>query len=282
MYTINDLLTVMSRLREPVYGCPWDQVQTYKTIAPSTLEEAYEVVDAIEQNDTQQIKEELGDLLFQVIFYSELGKEENAFTFQKVVADLTAKLIRRHPHVFPDNSLDSRISPAVSQEERRDMEAKIKQSWEENKQRERQSKGHTSVMDDVPLAFPSLVRASKLQKRAASVGFDWSDSDGVFAKLAEELDELSDAIKAQNTLAVEDELGDVLFTVVNLARHLKVDAETACRKASQKFEARFRVMEAEALTEGVSLSSLDESLLDARWEQAKQYLLHVNQQDIVK
>ena len=273
MTAINDLLTVMARLREPDYGCPWDQVQTYRSIAPSTLEEAYEVVDAIEQGDSQQLKEELGDLLFQVIFYSELGKEEQVFTFEQIVSDLTSKLIRRHPHVFPKGTLESRISPSVTPENRRAMEREIKQSWEATKQQEREAKGCHSVMDDVPIAFPSLLRAQKLQKRAASVGFDWSDIDGVFQKLNEEMAELAEARESNDLAAVEDELGDVMFTLVNLARHLKVDAETACRKSSQKFEARFRVMEAQALSDNVELSSLEERALDARWEMAKRKLM---------
>jgi nucleoside triphosphate diphosphatase len=277
MTAINDLLTVMARLREPDYGCPWDQVQTYRSIAPSTLEEAYEVVDAIEQGDSQQLKEELGDLLFQVIFYSEIGKEDQAFTFDDIAAELTAKLIRRHPHVFPEGTLESRISPSVTPENRRAMEREIKQSWEATKQQEREAKGCHSVMDDVPIAFPGLLRAQKLQKRAASVGFDWSDINGVYQKLSEEVDELKEELKtagqANNLAAIEDELGDVMFTLVNLARHLKIDAETACRKSSQKFESRFRIMESQALSDNVKLSSLEEQALDARWEIAKRKLM---------
>lgn len=270
------LLILMARLREPVYGCPWDQVQTYASIAPSTLEEAYEVVDAIEQGDKQQLKEELGDLLFQVIFYSELAKEEQSFTFTDIVVSLTDKLIRRHPHVFPDGTLESRISESVSAAERHAMEGAIKQSWEKTKQSERDVKGYRSVVDDVPLALASLVRATKLQKRAASVGFDWSDSQAVHDKLAEEITELIEATKTGDKDAIEDELGDVLFTVVNLARHLKVDSETACRRASQKFETRFRWVEAQAKREGVNLSDLDEAALDQRWQAAKATLLKQN------
>jgi ATP diphosphatase len=277
MTAINDLLTVMTRLRELEYGCPWDQVQTYRSIAPSTLEEAYEVVDAIEQGDSQQLKEELGDLLFQVIFYSELGKEEQAFTFEQIVTDLTAKLIRRHPHVFPEGTLESRISPSVTSEDRRVMELGIKQAWEATKQQERNAKGCSSVMDDVPIAFPSLLRAQKLQKRAANVGFDWPEINGVYQKLSEEMaelhQELNKARLSNNVAAIEDELGDVMFTLVNLARHLKIDAETACRKSSQKFESRFRIMESQALSDGVELSSLEEQALDTRWENAKRQLM---------
>lgn len=274
--SLERLLTLMARLREPVYGCPWDQVQTYRSIAPSTLEEAYEVVDAIEQDDRQQLKEELGDLLFQVVFYSELAKEEHAFTFDDIVVSLTDKLIRRHPHVFPEGTLESRISPSVSRHERDAMEATIKQTWEKTKQRERDAKGYSSVMDDVPVALASLVRAAKLQKRAASLGFDWSDGEAVHRKLAEEIDELIVATQAQDHDAIEDELGDVLFTVVNLARHLKVDAETACRRASGKFETRFRWVEKQAGLDGVDLATLDEPELDRRWQAAKLALKEKN------
>jgi len=267
----------MARLREPVYGCPWDQVQTYSSIASSTLEEAYEVVDAIEQGDKQQLKEELGDLLFQVIFYSQLAKEDQAFTFDEIVTELTAKLIRRHPHVFPDGTLASRISPSASNSalhaERQAAEQTIKQEWEKTKQRERDAKGYTSVMDDVPVALASLVRATKLQKRAASVGFDWSNIESVYAKLAEEIDELNAATQSGDTSAIQDELGDVIFSVVNLARHLKVDAEAACRQSSRKFEDRFRLVESQAQGEHVDLSSLNEEELDRRWQIAKTQLL---------
>ncbi|MFT6103433.1 MAG: ATP diphosphatase [Granulosicoccus sp.] len=274
---INELLTLMARLREPVYGCPWDQVQTYSSIAPSTLEEAYEVVDAIEQGDKQQLKEELGDLLFQVIFYSQLAKEEQAFTFDEIVTELTAKLIRRHPHVFPDGTLASRISFSASNSalhaERQAAEQAIKQEWEKTKQRERDAKGYTSVMDDVPVALASLVRATKLQKRAASVGFDWSNIDSVYVKLTEEIGELKAATQSGDVSAIQDELGDVVFTVVNLARHLKVDAETACRQSSRKFEDRFRLVESQAQVEPVNLSSLNEEELDRRWQIAKAQML---------
>jgi ATP diphosphatase len=278
---INELLTLMARVREPVYGCPWDQVQTYSSIAPSTLEEAYEVVDSIEQGDKLQLKEELGDLLFQVIFYSQLAKEEQAFTFDEIVTELTAKLIRRHPHVFPDGTLASRISPLMSNSvsnsvlntERQAAEQAIKQEWEKTKQRERDAKGYTSVMDDVPVALASLVRATKLQKRAASVGFDWSTIESVYAKLTEEIGELKAATQSGDVSAIQDELGDVVFTVVNLARHLKVDAETACRQSSRKFEDRFRLVESQAQVEHVDLSSLNEEELDRRWQIVKVQLL---------
>lgn len=271
-YSLDDLLYLMSRLREPVYGCPWDQVQSYKTIAPSTLEEAYEVVDAIEQGDTKQLSEELGDLLFQVIFYSELGREEQAFDFPFIVSELTAKLIRRHPHVFPEGTLESRISPTISDQERSEIEAEIKSSWEAIKQKEREQKGYTSILDDVPLAFPAVARAAKLQKRASSVGFDWKSSEGVYDKLSEEIAELKEAQLQGDKAHIEDELGDVLFTVINLSRHLKVNPESALRRANHKFEQRFRLMEQQLEHSQSEFAQMSEDELEGCWQQAKQDL----------
>lgn len=275
-YTVEDLLTLMARLREPHYGCPWDQVQTYQTIAPSTLEEAYEVVDAIEKEDYQQLKEELGDFLFQVIFYSQLGAEDGKFTFDEIVSNLVDKLIRRHPHVFPEGTLSSRISSETTPEERAASEANIKASWEAIKKKEREEKGHTSILDDVPINFPALTRAAKLQKRASSIGFDWKHIDGVYDKIQEEIAELKQAQVAGNKCDIEDELGDVLFSVVNLSRHLKIDSETALRRASQKFEQRFRIVEDGAIAEGVDMSDLSEEQLDILWENAKNSLKSIN------
>lgn len=269
MYTIDDLFTLMARLRDPNDGCPWDQVQTYQSIAPSTLEEAYEVVDAIEQGDKQQLREELGDLLFQVVFYSELGKEEEIFNFKEIVSDLVEKLIRRHPHVFPEGTLESRISPNISNNERMAAEEKIKASWEAIKKQERDEKGHQSILDDIPATFPASLRAVKLQKRAASVGFDWESDEGVYEKLDEELSELREAQLCGDKKAIEDEMGDLLFTVINLSRHLKIDPETALRKSNHKFEQRFRIMEAQAAVEKREFSALDKEELQNRWEMAK-------------
>lgn len=269
-YTISDLKTLMARLREPVYGCPWDQVQSYQSIAPSTLEEAYEVVDAIEQGSPQQLKEELGDLLFQVIFYSQIGSEEGEFHFDGIVSSLTAKLIRRHPHVFPEGTLASRIDSALVGSD--DREAMIKASWEMIKQEERQQKGQVGLLDDVPLAFPALPRAAKLQKRAARIGFDWPDTKGVYDKIAEELDELKAAERNQDADNTEEELGDLLFTIVNLSRHLKVDPESALRRANQKFEARFKVIESVAKAENKVLDGSEKipaDILEQWWLKAK-------------
>jgi len=269
-YTIADLKTLMARLREPVYGCPWDQVQSYQTIAPSTLEEAYEVVDAIEQGSPQQLKEELGDLLFQVIFYSQIGTEEGVFDFDGIVSDLVAKLVRRHPHVFPQGTLESRIDPATLASD--DREAMIKASWEMIKNEERQQKGQMGLLDDVPVAFPALPRAAKLQKRTSRIGFDWPSTAGVYSKLDEEINELKAAEQNQDADNIEEELGDLLFTVVNLSRHLKVDPESALRRANQKFEARFKVIEQIASAKETPLDGSEKisaDVLEQWWSEAK-------------
>jgi nucleoside triphosphate diphosphatase len=236
-HSIDDLLYLMGRLRDPETGCPWDIKQDYASIAPSTLEEAYEVVDAIEKQDFVHLKEELGDLLFQVIFYSQLGVEEGRFDFASVVSDLVVKLVRRHPHVFPDGTLQSRI------DNRHTLPADVKARWEQLKQQERAEKGAHSLLADVPLNLPSLSRAAKLQKRAASVGFDWESVQGPIAKVREELLEVEEALTHRDSEAIEEELGDLLFSVVNISRYLKIDPEQALRKANRKFEHRFNFIE---------------------------------------
>lgn len=260
-YTIDDLLYLMARLRDPHTGCPWDIKQTYASIAPSTIEEAYEVVDAIEKQDFAHLKEELGDLLFQVIFYSQLGREEQRFEFTDVVSALVAKLIRRHPHVFPDGSLHSRV-------EHRDLlPGDVKQRWEAIKQQEREQKGRYGVLDDVPVNLPALTRATKLQKRAAGVGFDWDNVQGPIAKVREELVEVEAALAAQDEAAIAEELGDLLFAVVNITRYLKLDAETVLRAANSKFERRFQYMEAHSPTPVAEASM---AVLNSLWDAAKQ------------
>jgi ATP diphosphatase len=260
-YTIDDLLYLMARLRDPESGCPWDIKQDYASIAPSTLEEAYEVVDAIEKQDFVHLKEELGDLLFQVIFYSQIGTEEQRFDFAGVVSDLTAKLIRRHPHVFPEGTLESRV------ENRHTLPADVKARWEQIKQQERAEKGATGLLADVPLNLPSLSRAAKLQKRAASVGFDWDDVYGPIAKVREELLEVEAELDSGDQQALEEELGDLLFAVVNIARYQKIDPEQALRRANQKFEQRFHYIETH-LDKPLSESTIDE--MNLLWDEAKQ------------
>jgi len=261
----------MKRLRDPKTGCPWDIQQNYMSITPSTLEEAYEVVDAIERGDFDHLREELGDLLFQVVFYSEMASEENRWAFDDVVHTLTDKLIRRHPHVFPDGRLNSERSC-----DRRITDEDIKGNWESIKQAERESKGKKRLLDDIPQALPALRRAEKIQKRAAKVGFDWSSTDKVLDKLNEEVGELNDAMKLSSQLnqsvghqSVEEELGDVLFTCVNLARHLKLDAEQLLRTSNRKFEKRFGYIEDRIIDSGKEVNQASLAEMDELWNQAK-------------
>lgn len=267
MYKLDDLLQLMARLRHPEHGCPWDLKQSYASIVPYTLEEAYEVADAIERGDFDHLPGELGDLLFQVVYYSQLATEEGRFGFAEVVDGITAKLIRRHPHVFPDGDLYA--APDAARLE----EAAAKQRWEELKAEERAAKAEApeqlSLLDDVPQTLPALSRAAKLQKRAAQVGFDWPEALPVLDKVREELDEVLEAMSENDPQAIAEELGDLLFAVANLARHLKVEPEAALRAANGKFERRFRFIE-QALREAgrpIENCSLDE--LDALWGEAK-------------
>lgn len=255
------LLDIMSRLRDPQHGCPWDLRQDFRSIVPYTVEETYELVDAIDEGDVEQIREELGDVLFQVVFYAQLASEQGLFDFQEVVAGISSKLIRRHPHVFGDSA-----ASAIGQNP---TEVDVKENWERAKQAERQQKQRNAILDDVPRALPSLSRAQKLQKRAARVGFDWLGADGVWEKIEEEIAELREAIASDSDAAIEAELGDVLIAVVNLARHLGVDAETAARRANGRFESRFRLMEQAAQEDGVALKDETMTQLERRWQQAK-------------
>lgn len=268
-YQLDDLLTLMARLRDPETGCPWDIKQTFASIVPSTLEEAYEVADAIETENWPHLKEELGDLLFQVIFYSQLGREKDYFHFGEVVHELVAKLLRRHPHVFPDGTLESRID--IGESSQTNDEAAIKANWEATKQAEREGKGQQGILSDVPKGLPGLTRAAKLQKRASNVGFDWPDISGVLEKLEEEIGELKEQIQKNDQCQeqIAAEMGDVLFSCVNLARHLKVDSEAAIRKTNSKFEQRFGYVESQLNAKGKSFadSSLEE--MDSLWDEAK-------------
>ena len=252
---MQDLLAIMRRLRDPDTGCPWDIEQNFDSIAPYTLEEAYEVVDAIQRRAPQDLRDELGDLLFQVVYHAQMASERDWFDFSEVVTAISDKLIRRHPHVFADAD----INDAEQQS----------QAWETFKAGERQSLDDDSVLAGVPLALPALVRAQKLQARAARVGFDWHQIPAVLDKLQEELDELKAACENAEPLPRQhEELGDLLFSCVNLARHLQADAETLTRHASQKFETRFRWMESLTDSEhGLEALSADE--LEALWRQAK-------------
>ncbi|PKF72055.1 nucleoside triphosphate pyrophosphohydrolase [Pseudomonas fluvialis] len=268
MYQLDDLLHLMARLRDPQHGCPWDLQQDFASIVPHTLEEAYEVADAIEQGDFAHLPGELGDLLFQVVYYSQLGREQALFDFAQVVHGITAKLIRRHPHVFPDGDLYG--SPDVP----RLGEAAIKKRWEQIKAEERAERAaepqQLSLLDDVPQALPALNRAGKLQKRAAQVGFDWPDALPVVDKVREELDEVLEAMASGDAAAQGEELGDLLFAVCNLARHLKVDPEQALRAANHKFERRFRHIEQALRDAQQDFAACSLEQLDALWGEAKQ------------
>ncbi|HBM82613.1 MAG TPA: nucleoside triphosphate pyrophosphohydrolase [Halieaceae bacterium] len=262
-YTLADLLRVMQRLRDPEGGCPWDLQQDFRSIVPSTLEECYELASAIEHGDYPHVAEELGDVLFQVVFYAQLGREQGLFSFEEIVHTLVDKLLRRHPHVFAAGEIEGRVDA------RHDV-AEVKRSWEAIKREERAARAQRGIMDDVPVALPALPRAQKLQKRAALVGFDWPDAPAVLDKLDEERGELQEAMAAGDAAAVADEMGDLLFTCVNLARRLGLDAEATLRAASAKFERRFRVMEAAlAEADGRGLAALTSEELEALWVAAK-------------
>lgn len=263
-HTIHDLIYLMQRLRDPENGCPWDRKQTFASIVPYTLEEAYEVADTIERQDWEHLKDELGDLLFQVIFYAQLGHEEQRFDFDAIVSNLVEKLVRRHPHVFPEGSLHS-VHDGESIDEQ-----KVKVNWELIKQQERDSKARSGVLDDVPRALPALSRAVKLQKRAGQVGFDWNDPIPVLDKIAEEIDELREAYARGHQPDIESELGDMLFAQVNLARHLNVNPETALRSTNQKFERRFSHIESRVAESGLDWEQFTLDELDAFWDEAKE------------
>jgi ATP diphosphatase len=244
------LLEVMKRLRD---GCPWDKVQSFDTIAPYTIEEAYEVASAIADRDMKALPGELGDLLFQVVFHARMAEEQGLFDFGDVVEAVTAKMIRRHPHVFGDEAV------------RKDAAAQ-KDFWEKLKEAERQETGQTGLLDDVASALPALMRAEKLQRRASSVGFDWNNAHLVIDKIAEEAREVLDATTQAER---EEEIGDLLFVVANLARHLKVDPEAALRGANAKFTRRFRHIEAELSAKGTAMGDASLEEMEALWQDAK-------------
>lgn len=253
---IAQLLEIMRKLRGPD-GCPWDRVQTFDTIAPYTVEEAYEVAASIEDRDYRALPEELGDLLFQVVFHARMAEEAGLFDFGDVVEAVTAKMIRRHPHVFGD------ADPALDQHSQ-------KLAWEELKAEERKAKARdkaASILDDVPLALPALLRAEKLQRRASSVGFDWDNAKKVVEKIAEEAREVVDAGLDPDKRA--EEIGDLLFVMANLARHLKVDPEAALRAANAKFTRRFHFIEAALKAEGRDPAAASLEEMEALWQKAK-------------
>ena len=252
---IADLIEVMARLRAPEVGCPWDIEQTFATIAPYTIEEAYEVADAIERGDLKDLKEELGDLLFQVVFHSRMAGELKVFAFDDVVDAVAEKLIRRHPHVFGDAGFRTAEEQTLA--------------WEEIKAEERAGKAKTGVLDDVPAGLPALTRAVKLTKRAGRVGFDWPSTREVFDKLREELAELEVEIEAGDAAKTREELGDLLFVVANLARKLDVEPEDALRAANAKFIRRFHHIEARLAEDGRTPHQSDLAEMDRLWDEAR-------------
>ena len=260
MNDMTRLLEIMAALRDPERGCPWDREQSFATIVPHTLEEAYEVAETIEQGDFAELKGELGDLLFQVVFYAQLAREQGLFEFHEVVAGIEEKLVRRHPHVFGEENIED----AAAQSE----------AWERHKAAERAAKAEkeartASVLDGVSTALPALTRAPKLQKRAARVGFDWPEAVDVLDKIEEEIGELRHELRAGDMQRAREEVGDLLFAVTNLARHVEIDPESALRHTNAKFERRFRGVEARLAEQGVAPheATLDE--MDALWEAVK-------------
>ncbi len=264
------LLNIVQTLRDPEDGCAWDIKQTFSSIVPYTIEEVYEVADAIDQQDFEHLKDELGDLLLQIVYYTQMAREQNLFDFEAVAGNISDKLVRRHPHIFEKQNFDADAA---------DSNDKI---WEQVKLQERKEKvskditekdsaDTTSLLDDIPSALPQLMRAQKIQKRVASVGFDWPEISGVIEKVEEELSELKEVINTDNNYdALEEELGDLLFSIVNLGRHLDVKAEEALRKGNKKFIKRFQYLEekincSDSVIQNYSLAELEEL-----WQQAKQ------------
>lgn len=256
---IESLLQIMAKLRDPDGGCPWDLEQNFATIAPYTIEEAYEVADAIELGDMSELRDELGDLLLQVVFHAQMAKEAKEFQFEDVVRAICEKMIRRHPHVFGDEK--ARAAGTVSTR------------WEEIKAEEKAAKGKSkgqSLLDDVPMALPALTRALKLQKRAATVGFDWPSTANVLDKLNEEMLELSHELaKGGDKDRLEDEFGDILFVYANLARHLEIDPEAALRRTNAKFRRRFGRIEEKLAAQNRALTDSNLEEMDAMWNEAK-------------
>jgi len=250
--TLEDLLAVMARLRNPDGGCPWDLEQDFATIAPYTIEEAYEVADAIDRGDRAALKEELGDLLFQVVYHAQMAAEDGDFTFGDVVQVVTAKMISRHPHVFGD----AQAANAA------DVEKRI---WEDQKAKEKAGKGHESILDDVPLALPALRRAQKLQNRAARVGFEWPEVTQVLDKMDEEVAEMREALASGRKEEIIDELGDLFFVLTNFGRMLGADCEETLRQANRKFERRFRGVETALKSQGVKPEDATLEQMEELW-----------------
>lgn len=263
---IHQLLDLMEKLRDPTYGCQWDRKQTLQSLTGHTLEEVYEVVDAVEQGVPEKLCDELGDLLFQIVFYARIASESDWFNFHDIANTVFVKLLHRHPHIFPDGSLDSFGTAATTGIDAQQVE----NNWEAIKNVERAGGDrNVSVLDDVPRALPAMNRARKLQKRAASKGFDWPDSSSVLSKLNEELAELSEAIAQGDSDNIAAEFGDVLFTCINLSRHLGVDPEQSLRGSNARFESRFRHVESCARDSGGDMTGVGPVQLELWWDDAK-------------
>lgn len=276
-YSIKDLTYLMARLRDPETGCPWDKEQTFATIVPHTLEEAYEVADTIEREDWDHLKEELGDLLFQVIYYSQMADEKGWFNLDDVADELVTKMVRRHPHVFAEGQLYPAENEAVAASDV--DEAQVKQRWDEIKAEEKAKKAAAetdgvqsqkpSVLGDIPAGLPALTRAAKIQKKASKVGFDWPNIQGVLEKVREELEEVEEAVAADNLPEAQKEFGDLLFAATNLSRYLKKDPESALRGTNRKFEFRFAYIEQQLQKAGLSFDDVDLEQMDQWWDEAK-------------
>ncbi|MBP2168069.1 ATP diphosphatase [Erwinia toletana] len=257
MNALDRLLGIMKTLRDPQNGCAWDRQQSYATIAPYTLEETYEVLDAIQREDYADLRDELGDLLFQIVFYAQMASEEGRFTFDDICHAISDKMERRHPHIFSDRLVDSSVERSVQ--------------WEQTKAAERANKEQHSALDDIPAALPALMKAHKIQKRCSAVGFDWHTIGPVLAKVYEEIDEVME--EAQQAVVdeekLEEEIGDLLFATVNLSRHLGKKAETALQKANRKFERRFRQVEQIIAAQGMAINDATLEQMEAAWQQVK-------------
>jgi len=261
MNSLQQLLDIMASLRDPQTGCPWDIKQTFETIVPHTLEEAYEVADSIERGQMDELKDELGDLLFQVVFYAQMAKEQKLFEFDDVVKAINDKLIRRHPHVFADEKYTD--------------DTTLNEAWESSKAFERDSRvgtGQASILDGVAHALPALKRSQKIQKRAARAGFDWPNVAPVFEKIQEEIEEVKQAMQNKNQQQIKEEVGDLLFACVNLARHVDVDAEEAMRHGNKKFEKRFNYIEQELASNGKQMDECALDELEEIWQQSKKHM----------
>ncbi len=261
-YSINDFLKLIAQLRDPINGCPWDIKQNYHSMISCLKEETYEVIEAIEKNDVENLKEELGDLLLQVVFLSQLATEENKFTFDHVVQNVAEKIVRRHPHVFGDKQAKN--------------EQEALQNWNAMKAEEHKTLGHTSILDNIPQSFPALMRAEKLQKRCSKIGFDWDNIAPVFSKVEEELQEVKQELarQPQDQVKIQEEMGDLLFATVNLSRHLHCQAEESLRKANQKFERRFRKVEEKLTQRNRRLEDASLMEMDVLWDEVKKEEKH--------